>query len=174
MATRIRSGQKRARPGGDLGPTITAFLRDAAAGRALDPAGKPYTPAGLRSLQRALVPVEAQATSAELATADASGAGGLERLGRRIAGDAGLPPARAGLIVAALRGLTEYQLEQLEQRAAVVDPPPLPSPTAASDAAVSSPTHAMLELGAKVGAWTERIILVAFVLAVIGLALELL
>ena len=52
MATRIHSGQKRARAGGDLGPTITAFLRDAAAGRAVDPAGKPYTPAGLRSLER--------------------------------------------------------------------------------------------------------------------------
>jgi hypothetical protein len=171
MATRVHLGRERARAGGDLGPTIREVLRDAAAGRAVDPAGKPYTPAGLRSLQRALVHVEAHATSAEIAAADALGAGGLERLGRRIVDDAGLPPARLGSIVAALRGLAEYQLEP---RARVADPLPIPYPTPPSDAAVPSPTHAMLELGARVGAWTERIIVVAFVLAAIGLALELL
>jgi hypothetical protein len=170
MATRVHSGRERARSGGDLGPTITEFLRDAAAGRAVDPAGKPYTPAGLRSLERALMHVEAQATSAELAAADALGAGGLDRLGRRIAADAGLPPTRAGSIVAALRGLADHRLEP---RARVTDPSPVPFPSPPSEAPVATPTHAMLQLGAQVGVWTERIIVVAFVLAVIGLALEL-
>lgn len=164
MATGVRLRRERARPGGDLGPIITEFLRDAAAGRAVDATGKPYTAAGLRSLQRALVQVEAQASSAEIAAAAAAGAGGLERLGRRIVDHAGLPPARVDTIMAALRGLAEYRLEP---RARSAEPPP-------RDAATPSPTYAMLALGAQVGAWTERIIVIAFVLAAIGLALELL
>ena len=36
-----------------------------------------------------------------------------------------------------------------------------------------TPTFTMLTLGAQVGAWLERIIVIAFVLAAIGLALAL-
>ena len=38
---------------------------------------------------------------------------------------------------------------------------------------VTASTDAMLTLGAHVGAWMERIIVIAFVLTAIGLALEL-
>jgi hypothetical protein len=75
-----------------------------------------------------------------------------------------LPPARLDSIVAALRGLSEHDHAQGRPAANVLPP----------EAAIPSPTDAMLQLGAQVGAWTERIIVAAFVLAVIGLALELL
>jgi hypothetical protein len=186
MASRVHTRRERAYEGGDLGTTIAAYLRDAEAGRAVDAAGRPYTPAGLRGLRRALVHVEAQATSTELAAADAMGAAALERLGRQIVANAGLPPGRLGSIVAALRELSAYAAGDMwsdppglrpgAQRPA--DPPrwerpPHPAEAPSGYGAAGTPTYAMVALGAQVSAWLQRIIVIAFVLTAIGLALEL-
>jgi hypothetical protein len=58
------------------------------------------------------------------------------------------------------------------QRAAARESTPPPPPAAAPEA--RTPTFTMLALGAQVSAWTQRIIVIAFVLTAIGLALELL
>ena len=172
---------------------IADYLRAAAEGRALNPAGKPYTGAGLRSLRRALVHVETRVTSTQLATAAAVGDAGLERLGRQIVDDAGLPPSRLGSIVGALRVLsgfaagdtwTDRPPRRRPGNPRPADPPrwerpartaeaPAPEPPAAG-AETPTPTYTMLALGAQVSAWMQRIIVVAFVLTAIGLAFELL
>jgi hypothetical protein len=51
-------------------------------------------------------------------------------------------------------------------------PGPRPAP-AEPVAAVRTPTATMLALGTQVSSWLERIVVIAFVLAAIGLALEL-
>jgi hypothetical protein len=195
MATRAHTRLERTYAGRDLGTIIADYLRDAAAGRAVDAAGMPYTPAGLRSLRRALVQVETHATGTQLATAEAIGVAGFERLGRQIVDDAGLPPSRLGSIVSALRGLSGYAAGDTwtdprlrRGRRRLADPPrarTTEAPTGGADASIPtyaptggadarSPTYAMLALGAQVGAWIQRIIVISFMLTAIGLAFALL
>ena len=143
---------------------IDEYLREADAGRVLDLDGSAYTPAGLRRLRRALTPVQAVAGTLELATLD-HGEHAPEQLGRQVVEQAGLPPSRLEPIVAALRSVCGFAAEG--GRGARATERPLGGPKAAT------PTDAMLILGAHVGVWTERIIVIAFVLAAIGLAREL-
>ncbi len=122
----------------------------------------------------------------------------LEQLGRRVVIDAGLPPSRLGSIVHALRCLSAYaagrraagpppaeplpwadpprwtdppRWREPPPRRAAAPHAPEPEPAAAPEA--STPTFTMLALGAHVSTWIERILVIAFVLAAIGLALEL-
>jgi hypothetical protein len=174
MAIQVRS-RRRSTYAHDLGRLVTDYLRDADAGRAVDADGAPLTAAGLRSLRRSLVHVQAHATGAELAAADALGATALERLACQIVDDAGLPRARVVAMVAALRGLSAYASADtwadLPPRPR--DLPPRRSEPAEATPSTGSPTYAMLALGAQAGAWMQRIIVIAFVLTAIGLALAL-
>jgi hypothetical protein len=192
--------------GSQLGALITAYLHAAETGRTLDRSGKPYSPAGVRSLRRALAQVEAAAGPLEPAALKLMDAAALDRLGQRVVEHAGLPTGRLGTIVEALRGLSAYtgagrwpagppprreptplveppQWVDPPRRSAAPEPaprppravraaPPAPPPAAAPEA--RTPTFAMLALGAQVSAWAERIVVIAFVLTAIGLALELL
>jgi hypothetical protein len=184
MATLVDSG----RESSDLGALIAAYLRAAEAGRTLNRAGRRYSPAEVRSLQRALAQVEAAAGPVGANLLGAMDAAALERLGWQVIDHGGLPPSRLGTIVDALRGLSAYTAAK--PRPAEPRPPAEPAPwvdpprRAAAErsheqgpaAAPESrtPTFTMLALGAQVSAWTERIIVIAFALTVIGLALELL
>jgi len=155
---------------------VADYLRAAEAGGAVDAGGAPLTPAGLRSLRRSLVHVQAHATGEELAAADTLGAAALERLARQIVDDAGLPAARTGAMVAALRALSTYAGADTWTDPApptgAVRPPRRSEPSEAVPPP-GSPTYAMLALGAQAGAWIQRIIVIAFVLTAIGLALAL-
>jgi len=175
MATRVHTRLVRAFEDRELGTIVNDYMRDATAGRAGDAAGVPYTAAGLRSLERTLVHIGAHATLADLTAAGALGAAARERLARRIVDDADLPPGRHESIAAALAGLIDYTVGD-----SWIDPPPrrpgrrVRTAEAAATAAVSrTPTHAMLALGAQVSAWMQRVVVIAFVLTAIGLALEL-
>jgi hypothetical protein len=143
---------------------IDDYLRAAEAGQALDIDGSPYTPAGLRRLRRSLAPVQAAARSLDLSVLDHDAAA-PERLGRQVVEHERLPPSRLGPIVAALRSVCAFAVTGAPATPATEDRSDAPEPL--------TPTYAMLALGAHVGAWTERIIVIAFVLTAIGLALEL-
>ena len=47
MATRFDTPRRRVHAGDDLGAVIAEYLSEAEAGRALDAAGRPYSPAAL-------------------------------------------------------------------------------------------------------------------------------
>jgi hypothetical protein len=190
----------------ELGALITAYLSAAEAGWTLDRSGKPYSPAGVRSLRRALAQVEAVAGPLEPAALKLMDAAALDRLGSRVVDRAGLPRSRLGTIVEALRGLIAYAGAESPPRREPtpwvepptwvdpprrvelptwVDPPPRTAARAPAPAAPApqpppaapearTPTFTMLALGAQVSAWLQRIIVIAFVLTAIGLALELL
>jgi hypothetical protein len=159
--------QAMAAPFDHLGPAIAAYLRDAEAGRALDAAGQRYTPAGLRSVQRALGHVDAALGDMKLSAVDDTDRAAVEELARRVADHEGLPPSRTGPVVDALSTLFAYATWQRP------DPAPPPAGPAPSPADTKTPTFTMLALGAQVGTWIERIIVIAFVLTAIGLALAL-
>ena len=171
-----------------VGALIASYVRDAEAGRTRDPAGGTYTPAALRSLRRSLDHVEAAAGDVDLTVVDDAG---LELLGRQVVHHAGLPQSRLGSIVHALRVLSAYAAGRAPAGPPPTDPLPWadpprwtdlppraaaprasePDPAAAPEA--RTPTFTLLALGARVSAWIERIIVIAFVLTAIGLALEL-
>lgn len=178
--------------GSGLGALVAAYLSAAEAGRTLDRAGRRYSPAGVRSLRRALAQVEAVAGPLDAAALKVMDPTAIERLGRQVVERAGLPPTRLGTIVDALRGLAAYTGTRrrpadprptdpprwvdpptwTDARLRAAPEPPPQSPSAAAPEA-RTPTFAMLALGAHISAWTERIIVIAFVLTAIGLALEL-
>jgi hypothetical protein len=161
--------------GSGLRTLVAAYLSAAETGRTLDRAGRRYSPAGVRSLRRALAQVEAAAGPLDAATLKLMDAAAIERLSRQVVEHAGLPPSRLDTIVDALRGLAAYT----GARRSPADPPlraaPKPAPQSPSAAApeARTPTFTMLALGSHVSAWIERIIVIAFVLTLIGLALEL-
>jgi hypothetical protein len=144
---------------------ISEYLREADAGRALDIDGSAYTPAGLRRLRRALSPVQAVAGSLDLAALDRVDADTPEQLGRQVVEHAGLPQSRVEPIVAALRSVYGY--------AAARGRGSRTTERRSGSPAAPTATDAMLTLGAQVGACMERIIVIAFVLTAIWLALEL-
>jgi hypothetical protein len=186
----------------DVGALIAGYLRDAETGRTRDPAGGIYSPASLRSLRRSFDHIEAVAGHTDAAVLRVMDDAALERLGRQVVDQDGLPPGQLGPIVHALRCLSEYAAgrspaepltwvdppaspdpprwaDRLPRATAAYRPPPAetqhasePDPAAAPEA--PTPTFTMLALGAHVSAWIERIVVIAFVLTAIGLALELL
>ena len=178
-------GQGETRCMAQLATVIREYMQAAEASQvpALD--GKPYTPAGVRSLRRALTVIEAEAGAMDAAAVAGMDAPTLERLGEQVVDRASLPQGRLGSIMYALRSLSAYAADQADppqpQPQSRPEPEPAPSfapvdaeltpPPAAGEA--RTPTFAMLALGAHIGAWTERIIVIAFVLTAIGLALEL-
>jgi hypothetical protein len=178
MATPFDTAPSRARGGDAFSTVIAEYLREAEAGRALDAAGGSYSPAELRSLRRSFAHVGAVLGDVQLsAVADADRAA-LEELGWQVIDQTALPPSRIGPIVDALNTLFAYYTWQRPvepprwQRPArrrPVEPPPQP----AGDSESRTPTDTMLVLGAQVGAWMERIIVIAFLLTAIGLALAL-
>jgi len=199
MATRFHTARRRVRAGDDFGTVIAEYVREAEAGRALDAAGHPYSPAALRSLRRALVHVEAALGSMPLHAVDDMDSAVVDYLARQVLADARLSPSRLDSIVDALSSLVAYATRQrpadpprweppvrrppadlrrwehpVRQRSAA--PPPRdwldePAPRPVGDREARAPTDTMLALGAQVGTWVERIIVIAFVLTAIGLAL---
>jgi hypothetical protein len=175
MASRFVTPRSRARGDDDLRKVIAEYLRDAEAGRALDAAGQRYTPAGLRSVRRALGHVDEALGDMRLSVVEDSDRAAVDGLARRVADHEGLSPSRTGPVVDALNTLFAYVTWQRPayplrwERPPRHDPPdPAPPP-----AGTTTPTFTMLALGAHVGAWIERIIVIAFVLTAIGLALAL-
>jgi hypothetical protein len=83
---------------------------------------------------------------------------------------AGVPTARAGAVVDALRLVLAHGIEH-----GALSSSPLvgfaPAPPTAAPAA--SPTTAMLALGEQMLAWTARVIVIAFLLAALGLVVAL-
>jgi len=179
------------RDGAELRALIQAYLSAAEAGRTLDRAGRRYTTAGVRSLRRALAQVAAADEPVDAGALSVMDARALERLGRRVVDDAGLPPSRLTTIVDALRGLSAYAGARrgAEPPPAAplpwTDPAPAPRPepppwlaepppprVSQSDPAAApearTPTLTMLALGAHVGTWIERILVIAFVLTACG------
>lgn len=162
MAMASESERERARE--TLGDAIADYLRAAEAGIVRDADGRTYTPAALRSLRRTLTSVDAAVGDLGLETFSPTDGAALEALARRVIDSRGLPPSRLGPIVDALRRL----LAPAEPRR-----PLQPVPEMFPSAASPTPTFAMVALGASVSAWIERIIVIAFVLTAIGIALEL-
>jgi len=165
--------------GDELGTVIAAYLHDAEGGRALGPDGGPYSPAALRRVRVALGHVDAAAGGLDPGVLGAMDAGELEQLGRRAVDRAGLSPSRLPFVLQALHSLSAYAADR-NGAAAAPAPAAAAAPAAATAATAAvpppdprTPTYAMLALGAQLGTWTERIIVIAFVLTVIGLALEL-
>jgi hypothetical protein len=174
----------------DVGALIVDFLRDADAGRARDTAGGAYTAAALRSLRRSLDRVDAAIGRLDSTLLMSAGEADLERLGREVVDVAGLPPGRLDAIVHALGRLSAYACgRRSAESASWVDratwpepprradlPPRMASPASDPAAALEArtPTFTMLALGARVSAWIERTVVIAFVLTAIGLAIELL
>jgi hypothetical protein len=198
MTTRFNTARMRVLGDDTFTTVIADFLRDAEAGRASDAAGNPYSPAALRCLRRALVHVDAALGTSRLPGAEMDHAL-VEELGWRVIHETGVPPSRLASVVDALAGLVSYatwqrpaalpqwsrpaprQPERSWERPArrhlqdPFPPDPLAEPMArpVSDTEPRTPTFSMLALGAQVGAWMERIIVIAFVLTAIGLALAL-
>jgi hypothetical protein len=174
MATRVDSRPDRTSDHGDLGTAISLYLRDAESGRVRAFDGGDYSPAGLRSLRRTLDHVESAVGALGLADLHAMNAKELESLGWQVVDYAGLPPSRAPAVVEALRRLSTYSRTESPS-----DPPPriraVPAgaPAPAGTPPTPTPTHTMLTLGAVVGAWIERVMVIALVLTAIGLALAL-
>lgn len=146
-------GQTRWMP--DLGTVIPEYLAVAY--------GDGHSAAELRSMRRALEQIEAGAGGLDHAALAAMDERSRARLAWQIVDDAGLPPGRLVTIAEALRSLAAYAPEATE--------PSSSSPRAAPE--TRTPTFAMVALGAHVSAWVERIIVIAFVLTAIGLALAL-
>jgi site-specific recombinase XerC len=147
----------------ELGTLIGAFLDGARTGVVRAPDGSPYTPAELRELRGALAHVTSELGPrdiGELRTRD------VRALVDELL-DEGLPPARAGAIVDALRPVYAFALERgLVTTSPLVGlaPPAPESP---------SPTTAMLELGEHLARFTSRLMVLLLVLAAVGLAVAL-
>jgi hypothetical protein len=149
---------------------IPEYLRAARAGDVLDASGRRYSDAALRSLRRTLAHVEANLDDADLASVDHADGAALEALARRVVDRGGLPPNRLETILDALRRVSAPAGPQFQaEPQARVQPAPDP----VTSPAARTPTFAMLALGAHISVWVERIIVIAFVLTAIGLALEL-
>jgi hypothetical protein len=174
----------------DVGALIADFLRDAEAGRVRDSAGGAYTAATLRSVRRSLDRVDAAIGRLDATSLMTAGEADVQRLGRQVVDVSGLPPSRLDAIVHALRCLSAYSSGRrpaeptswvdraMWSEASRRADRPRRAPSPASDPAAApearTPTFTMLALGARVSAWIERTVVIAFVLTAIGLAIELL
>jgi hypothetical protein len=151
---------------------IADFLRDAQEGRALAVGGRPYTREELRELRAALIHI-----ASELGTMSVEDVRGwdVRALIDRLR-EAGLPPGRLSSVIEGFRSLYAYA-----DRRKLIERSPVPAPgflgqDERADAAPgesSNPTDAMLALGAQVVTWTERLVLLAFILVVLALGIEL-
>jgi hypothetical protein len=191
MATRVDSRPDRSSEHADLGTAISRYLRDAETGRVPAFDGGDYSPAALRSLRRTLDHVASAVGALGLADLHAMNAKELESLGWQVVDYAGLPPSRAPVVVDALRRLSTYSRTE-----SPADPPPRtrrytytrtestaePRPRTRFEPASApapagtlgrTPTHTMLALGTRLGAWIERVMVIALLLTAIGLALAL-
>ena|SRR5215217_7839006 len=140
---------------GTLGEAIVAFLGDAAEGRALDVTGDPYSPERIREVRGALAHVEVSLGETQVSALRARDLNAfLQRLD-----DDGISPRRRAEITDALRALDRY-VHQLDGDGGGVSRP--------------NPTDAMLALGAQLGAWFLKLVVLAFALIVFGLLVALL
>ena|SRR5215204_3512586 len=136
-----------------VGGAITELLRAAEDGRALSPAGEPYTRAQMRDLRAALSHLDAELGSLPLKSlrhrhVDAL----LEDLREE-----GLSTRRETAILSALDLLYAERTARQEER----------------PAASRAPTDAMLALGARVAWWANAIIFVLFAGVLVLLAVVL-
>jgi hypothetical protein len=151
---------------------IADFLRDAQEGRALAVGGRPYTREELRELRAALIHI-----ASELGTMSLEDVRGwdVRALIDRLR-DAGLSPNRLTSVVQGFRSLYAYA-----DGRKLIERSPVPAPAFLggddrADAAFgesSNPTDAMFALGVQVVNWTERLVLLAFILVVLALGVEL-
>jgi hypothetical protein len=162
-------GSAHGQDGDALAAAIPQFLRAAEEGRALDPGGRPYSAAAVRSLGRTLAHVEAALADVELVHVVHADSVALEALAWQVIDRSDLAPDRIPAVVDALRRVAAAAAPTPAPARApsdpVKDPPSRPQSR--------TPTFTMLALGSQVGLWIERIVVVAFVLTAIGLALAL-
>ena len=123
-----------------------------------------HTPPGAHGAAAVIAAYLRDAEAADLAAVGSLDSAGLAQLGSAVVERAGVRPSRACATVEALFALRRYTVD-----GAQAGPPPAVQPSASTP----TPTDTMLQLGAHVGTWVERIIVVAFALTAIGLALEL-
>jgi len=150
---------------------IADFLREAQEGRALAIGGRPYTRDELRELRAALTHI-----ASELGTMSVEDVRGwdVHALVDRLR-EAGLSPGRLSSVVEGFRSLYVYA-----DRRKLIERSPVPGPASlgqderadGESGDVPSPTDAMLALGAQVVNWTERLVLLAFILVVLALGVE--
>jgi hypothetical protein len=160
-----------------LGTVIPDYLRAAEAGDVPDPNGRMYSATALRGLRRTLADVDAILGDVALTHIHAADDVALESLAWRVIDRGGLPPSRLGTIIDALRRLSAWaepgpRAGWRPQAEHAPDPSPSPPSPRTLSRAARTPTFTMLALGEHVGVWIERIIVIAFVLTAIGLALE--
>jgi len=149
-----------------LDAVIAQFLRAAEEGRT----GRPYTRTEVRELRGALAHVETELGTVPVDAVRGRQVGALFDQLR----DAGLPPSRVSTIVEALRSLYAYAIERGLVRASplvgLAAPEAAPAPAGHQ---TRTPTDAMLALGERVVTWTVRVIVIAFVLVAVVLAVAL-
>jgi hypothetical protein len=160
-----------------LGTVIPDYLRAAEAGDVPDPNGRMYSATALRGLRRTLADVDAILGDVALTDIHDADEAALEALAWRVVDRGSLPPSRLATIIDALGRLSAWaEPGPRAGRRPRAEPAPHPSPPPPRPPSVSgaarTPTFTMLALGEHVGVWIERIIVIAFVLTAIGLALE--
>ena len=142
-------------------PDLSTVIRQYVGAAKADALPGTHSPAALRSMRRALANVELVAAGLDHAELAALDDRSRSRLARQIVDDAGLSPDRLVTIDEALRALAAFTPQ-------AGDPPPRAAPES------PTPTVAMANLGGHVSLWMERLIVIAFGLTAIGLALALL
>jgi hypothetical protein len=155
---------------------IADFLREAEEGRARAVGDRPYTREELRKLRAALIHIASELGTMSVEDVRVWDVHALIDHLR----EAGLPPSRLNSIIAAFRALYAYA-----ERRRLVEKSPVPALSflgrdhraeargREQRTPARTPTGAMLALGTKVVNWTERLVLLAFVLLVLALGVEL-
>jgi hypothetical protein len=153
---------------GDLAAVIRDYLDDADSDRVYDP-GFRRSPSRDRSLRRELLRIEATLGHLDVEALEHADPVAIDRMAQAVVDDARVASSHSS-VVAALGILTDFAAWREE-------PAPRRRPrrrhAEADHAAPRTPTGTMLALGTQVTAWFERLVVVAFVLVAIGLALAL-
>ena len=146
-----------------LGAVIAEFLGDAETGAIPGAGARPYTLAELRELRGALIHVSSELGELDVAVVQSRDVRGLVDQLRA----AGLPERRLGSILDALRRVYAYAVGR-----GLVTSSPLVGLTFPVHEA-PSPTTAMLEFGERLATWTARLMVMAFVVVAVGVAVAL-
>jgi hypothetical protein len=153
---------------GDLAAVIRDYLDDAESDRVYDP-GFRRSPSRDRSLRRELLRIEAALGDLDVERLERADPAEVDRLAEAVVDDARIASTHSS-VVAALGILTDFAAWREE-------PAPRRRPRRrrghAEPEAPRTPTGTMLALGTQVSAWFERLVVIAFVLVAIGLALAL-
>jgi hypothetical protein len=158
--------------GTSLETVIEEFLREAEEGDQRAVGNRPYTYAELRELRAALIHIASELGTTPISHVTAWEVRTLiDRLG-----DAGLSAARLNSVMEAFRSLYAYA-----ERRRLVHSTPVPRLSLlthderepARSVEFETPTDAMLALGTRVATWTERLVLLTFIVIAVALGIEL-